>query len=60
MKSEHKKLAAWLAAALAALVGVAAWQWLRPASDNGSLVFGNGRIEATEVDVAAKAAGRVQ
>lgn len=60
MKSEHKKLAAWLAAALAVLVGVAAWQWLRPASDNGSLVFGNGRIEATEVDVAAKAAGRVQ
>ncbi|WP_110018936.1 HlyD family secretion protein [Plasticicumulans acidivorans] len=38
--------------------GGALW-WLRAPVDDGSFVRGNGRIEATELDVAAKTAGRV-
>ena len=48
---------ALLAAAL--IAALLAWQQLRPAADDGSFVTGNGRIEAVEVDVAAKLAGRV-
>src|SRR5690606_244393 len=33
--------------------------WLQPAAEDGRFARGNGRIEATEVDVATKAAGRV-
>ena len=58
MRTELKTRLAW-AAALAVIIAAAAWQWLQPAADDGSFVRGNGRIEATEVDVAAKAAGRV-
>ena len=58
MKPEFRnRLAA--AGLVLAVVAVAAWQWLRPPVDDGSFVQGNGRIEATEVDVAAKTAGRV-
>ena len=48
---------ALLAAAL--IAALLAWQKLRPTADDGSFVTGNGRIEAVEVDVAAKLAGRV-
>ena len=50
---------AWMGAGVLVLAAAAAWQFLRPAPDDGSFVRGNGRIEATEVDVAAKAPGRV-
>ena len=43
--------------ALAALV---AWQLLRPSGPGEGFVSGNGRIEATEIDVATKFSGRVQ
>jgi len=46
-------------AALAA-VGVAAWLWLRPASLPEGFAKANGRIEATEIDIATKIAGRVK
>ena len=45
--------------AVALVAALLAWKALRPASNDGSFVKGNGRIEAVEVDVAAKLAGRV-
>lgn len=47
-----------LVAALAA-AGYFAWQKLRPAAFPQGIVASNGRIEATEIDVAAKLAGRI-
>ena len=59
-----KKWTSWLIAlgiVLAiAVTGLLAWQLLRPKGLGGSFVSGNGRIEATEIDVAAKLGGRVQ
>lgn len=50
------------AVVIAALVvaGLVAWQMLRPKGPGKGFVSGNGRLEATEIDVAAKLAGRVQ
>lgn len=47
---------------LAVVVGAGflAWQALRPAGLPEGIAGSNGRIEATEIDVAAKAAGRVR
>jgi len=61
MTGQQKK---WLVRALIILVlgglGVAVWyKFLRHGKDDG-LVSGNGRIEAVEIDVAAKIAGRVK
>jgi len=50
----------WLVAVgLAVLVGVV-WLNVRAPAEDGGFVRGNGRIEATEVDVASKFAGRVE
>lgn len=43
---------------LLALV-VLIWWWLRPAPLPEAIVIGNGRIEATEIDIATKTAGRI-
>lgn len=43
-----------------AVVGFVAWQKFGNGDKNEGLVSGNGRIEAVEIDVAAKAAGRVK
>ena len=60
MKPEHKTWLTRGALAVALLAVLAlAWKFARPPADDGAFVRGNGRIEATEVDVAAKAAGRV-
>lgn len=40
-------------------VGVGAWYVLRPTGPGPGFISGNGRIEATEIDVATKLAGRV-
>ena len=50
------------AVVIAALIvaGLVAWQMLRPKGPGKGFVSGNGRLEATEIDVAAKLAGRVQ
>ncbi|AVK05389.1 MULTISPECIES: HlyD family secretion protein [Pseudomonas aeruginosa group] len=60
MKQESKR---WLNRVLvaAALVGVGllVWQVSRPTGLGDGFASGNGRIEATEVDVAAKLPGRV-
>ncbi|MDX5363873.1 MAG: HlyD family efflux transporter periplasmic adaptor subunit [Pseudazoarcus pumilus] len=50
--------AGWVAGAVV-LIAAGAWWWLQPAADDERFARGNGRIEATEVDVAARAAGRV-
>lgn len=59
-----KKLKSWLIALGVglgiAVIGLLAWQFLRPKGLGGGFVSGNGRIEATEIDVAAKLGGRVQ
>jgi HlyD family secretion protein len=41
--------------ALAVLI----WWWLRPAPLPEAIATGNGRIEATEIDIASKTAGRI-
>lgn len=54
----------WLIPALAGLVllgiGLLAWHLLRPKGPGEGFVSSNGRIEATEIDVASKFAGRLQ
>ena len=59
-----KPIKTWLLRiAVVALVGVAAaaaWQFLQPRGLPDGFAGGNGRIEAVEIDVAAKAAGRVK
>lgn len=51
------------AAAVLALLGIGAgvlaWQTLRPQGPGPGIASGNGRIEATEIDVATKLPGRV-
>src|SRR5690349_1842909 len=48
------------AAAAAATAAGTAWWFLRPTALPPGFAMGNGRIEATEVDVAAKIPGRVR
>ncbi|MDL2336407.1 MAG: efflux RND transporter periplasmic adaptor subunit [Pseudomonadota bacterium] len=52
-------IAAAVVVALAVVAGVA-WQMLRPHGPGKGFTSGNGRIEATEIDVSAKLGGRVQ
>lgn len=60
MTAQQKK---WLIRAVVALVtgvlAVVAWQRYGGNGENDGLASGNGRIEATEIDVAAKSPGRV-
>ncbi len=44
----------------AVVIAVMAWTAFRPAGLGAGFVSGNGRIEATEIDVATRLAGRVQ
>jgi HlyD family secretion protein len=54
-----KKLAIVALLALLAGGGYYGWSRLRPAGPGAGVVSGNGRIEATEIDVATKLGGRV-
>jgi HlyD family secretion protein len=47
-------------AAAAAVIGYFAWQWLRPPQLPPGLARANGRIEATEIDIAAKIQARIK
>jgi HlyD family secretion protein len=59
MTSQTKKRLVLAAAVLAvAIVVVLAWRAMRPSAEE--LFSGNGRIEATEIDVASKLGGRIQ
>jgi len=65
MNPIHKKWlirAVLVAAAMAAAgaVGADAWKAMRATGPGAGFVSGNGRIEATEIDVATKLGGRVQ
>ncbi len=61
MNSTLKNRLIFLAIAVAVVAaGAYAWTTLRPQGTGDGLVSGNGRIEATEIDVAAKLGGRVQ
>ena len=53
------KLIPILIVAAVALAGYYGWSRLKPAGPGAGFVSGNGRIEATEVDVATKLPGRV-
>jgi HlyD family secretion protein len=59
-----KKLKRWLFRIAAILVAAAVlyglWQFLQPEGLPAGLASGNGRIEAVEIDVATKTAGRVE
>ncbi|MFA5180004.1 MAG: HlyD family efflux transporter periplasmic adaptor subunit [Syntrophales bacterium] len=61
MTKQRKK---WLIIVVAILIlgglGVAAWQMFGKDDKNKGLVSGNGRIEAVEIDIAAKTPGRVK
>ena len=46
--------------AAVAVIAVLAWKALKPSGPGAGFVSGNGRIEATEIDVATKLGGRVQ
>jgi HlyD family secretion protein len=54
----------WLAAGVVAALciggGVFAWRQLKPVGLPEGFAVGNGRIEATEIDIAAKTAGRIK
>ena len=55
--------AGWLlpvVALLAAGIGYLAWQRLRAGDLPEGLASGNGRIEAVEIDVAARVSGRIK
>ncbi|MDF1486122.1 HlyD family efflux transporter periplasmic adaptor subunit [Ramlibacter sp. H39-3-26] len=55
---KHKLVPVAVVAVLAA-AGYYAWAQLRPTGPGAGFASGNGRIEATEIDVATKFAGRV-
>ena len=56
-----KKILIWAGiAVVVAVIAVVAWIKLKPSGPGVGFVSGNGRIEATEIDVAAKLAGRVK
>lgn len=59
MKAIKKYIPAALIVATAVL-GWVAWTELRAPKDDAGLIKGNGRIEATEIDVATKLPGRLQ
>jgi HlyD family secretion protein len=54
-----QRLAAGVVMAILAGGGVFAWRQLTLAGLSDSFAVGNGRIEATEIDIAAKTAGRI-
>jgi hypothetical protein len=60
-KARWKKPLPWVGVAIVvAVLGVVAWMKLKPSGPGSGFVSGNGRIEATESDIATKLAGRVQ
>ncbi len=60
MNPTVRKFIPTLALATAVALGYYAWSALRSHGPNEGLASGNGRIEATEIDVATKLAGRVE
>ena len=59
VKLKKKLIGAAVVVAIALLL-VLAWRALRPSGPGEGFVSGNGRIEATEINVSAKLAGRIE
>jgi HlyD family secretion protein len=59
MSAQKKSTLTLILAAVAILTAMVVWWALRPAELPAGIVFGNGRIEATEIDIATKTPGRV-
>lgn len=57
---QRKKTLAALAAIVVAAAAGYAWLKMHPAGPGAAFVSGNGRIEATEIDIATKMPGRLQ
>jgi len=57
---KNKWIILTIIAVIAVAIVVAVWMALKPSGPGAGFVSGNGRIEATEIDVATKLAGRVQ
>ena len=55
-----RKLIPLIALAVLAAAGYYGWRMLADTGPGAAFISGNGRIEATEIDVATKLAGRVQ
>lgn len=61
MKQQQKQWLTWIVSALIlAVVALLAWQRFSAGKKEEGVVSGNGRIEAVEIDVAAKTPGRLQ
>ncbi len=60
MKKPNRWLFRIVAAIVAAALLYGLWQFLQPQGLPEGLASGNGRIEAVEIDIAAKTAGRVE
>lgn len=61
MAFDKKKWLIWLVAALAiGAAAILAWQRYGTGENEAGIISGNGRIEAVEIDVAAKTPGRVK
>ena len=60
MNTTSRKWIVLILLALAAGGGGFAWWKLRPAPLPPGVAMGNGRIEATEIDIATKLAGRIK
>lgn len=62
MADQSKGWWRWLiwSGAIIIIVALLAWQFLRDRGNGRDIVSANGRIEATEIDVAAKYAGRIK
>ncbi|HEA0301790.1 TPA: biotin/lipoyl-binding protein, partial [Salmonella enterica] len=59
MDKMKRHLVWWIAGILVVIAGVVGWM-LRPAGVPEGFAASNGRIEATEVDIATKIAGRIE
>jgi HlyD family secretion protein len=60
MVQSPKWLVRFAIVVLVAGVGYFVWQWLKPRALPAGIASGNGRIEATEIDIATKTPGRVK
>jgi HlyD family secretion protein len=60
LEAARKYLKPALIGAALLAVGFFAWTLMRPKAPNPAMVSGNGRVEATEIDLATKLGGRVK
>jgi HlyD family secretion protein len=61
LEKRKKRWLIWIATVLVlGVVAILAWRRYGADNESASLASGNGRIEATEIDVATKIAGRVK